>query len=347
MPAEIESLNPESPVRRSGSGTSPMLYAFAVLALLLAQWAHWRYTQLDQRIDRVRSHVVESREARDALAARVAALDRNSSAAVDALRADLQALKALPAQVAVLGRGVEELRARAEAPQRAWARAEALYLLDIAGRQLELERDVGTAIAAMEAADARLASFKDPATAGVRRLLGEDLAALRAVPRPDIAEVLARIAALEREVPALPVVGVAATRPARPDPAAADAGAFERAMRRIGAALSGLFAVRRVDPSTAQIVTREEQSLRRQHLDLLLLAARVAAMQPDGAAYSEALAAADDWLAQYFDTSAPGVVAARAEIVALASVNVAPPLPSVGAAAQELQRVMHQGAPAP
>ena len=144
----------------------------------------------------------------------------------------------------------------------------------------------------------------------------------------------------------LPVVGVAATRPARPAAPAADAGAFERVMRRIGTALSGLFTVRRVDPSTAQIVTREEQSLRRQHLDLLLLAARVAAMQPDGAAYSEALAAADDWLVQYFDASAPGVAAARAEIAALSRVNVAPPLPSVGAAAQELQRVMHQGAPA-
>lgn len=347
MPAEIESLNPESPVRRSGSGTSPMLYALAVLALLLAAWAHWRYSQVDNRIDRVRGHVMESREARDALAERLAAMERSNTTAIDALRSDLQALKALPAQVAVLGRGVEELRARAEAPQRAWARAEALYLLDIADRQLELDRDVGTAIAAMEAADARLASFKDPATAGVRRLLGQDLTALRAVPRPDIAGVLAQIAALERAVPGLPVVGVAAARPTRPAEPAADASAFERAMRRIGAALSGLFTVRRVDPSTAQIVTREEQALRRQHLDLLLLAARVAAMQPDGAAYSEALAAADDWLVQYFDPSAPGVVAARAEIAALARVNVAPPLPSVGAAAQELQRVMHEGAAAP
>jgi uncharacterized protein HemX len=190
-------------------------------------------------------------------------------------------------------------------------------------------------------------SFKDPATAGVRQLLGQDLAALRAVPRPDIADVLSRIAALERAVPELPVVGVAATRPTRAANERDDAGVFERAMRRIGSALSSLVTVRRVDPSTAQIVTREEQSLRRQHLDLLLLAARVAAMQPDGAAYTESLAAADEWLAQYFDTAAPGVAAAATEIAALSRINVAPPLPSIGGAARELQRMMHEGPAAP
>lgn len=341
MSAEIESLNAESPVRRSGDRTSPMLYALAVVGVLLALWSHWRFSQLDDRIGRVKAHMTEGRQARDELAARVAALDARSTAAQAGLRNELQSLKALPAQVAVLGRGVEELRARAEAPQRAWARAEALYLLDLAERQLELDRDAGTAAAAMEAADARLAAFKDPATAGVRRLLGDELAALRAVPLPDLAAVQTRLAALERATPTLPVVGGAATRPAAP--AREPDGAFERLVRRVGAALSGLVTVRRVDPATALVVTVEEQSLRRQHLELLLFAARIAAMQPDRVAYAQSVAAAEGWLARYFDTSAPAVAAAREELTALARIDVAPPLPSVGGAARELQRVMHGG----
>lgn len=345
MPPEIESLNAESSVRRSGGRTSPMLYALAIAGVLLALWSHWRYAQLDDRIGRVRTHMTEGRQARDELAGRVATLDARNSAAQSELRAELQSLKALPAQVAVLGRGVEELRARAEAPQRAWARAEALYLLDLAQRQLELDRDVGTAAAAMEAADARLAAFNDPATASVRRLLGQELASLRAFPQPDLASVQARLAALERATPTLPVVGGAATRPAAPE--REPDGAFERLMRRIGTALSGLVTIRRVDPATAMIVTAEEQSLRRQHLELMLFAARVAAMQPDGNAYAQSVAAAGGWLERYFDTSAPTVAAAREEIVALARIDVAPPLPSIGAAAQELQRVMHGGSSPP
>ncbi|MFO1407603.1 MAG: uroporphyrinogen-III C-methyltransferase [Steroidobacteraceae bacterium] len=341
MSAEIESLNADSPVRRSGNRTSPMLYALAVVGVLLALWSHWRFSQLEDRIGRVRAHMMEGRQARDELAARVAALDARNSAAQAALRNELQSLKALPAQVAVLGRGVEELRTRAEAPQRAWARAEALYLLDLAERQLELDRDAGTAAAAMEAADARLAAFKDPATASVRRLLGQDLAALRAVPQPDLAAVQSRLAALERAAPTLPVVGGAATRPSAPT--REPDGALERLVHRIGTALSGLVAVRRVDPATALIVTVEERSLRRQHLELLLFAARVAAMQPDRVAYAQSVAAAGDWLARYFDTSAPAVVAARDELATLGRIDVAPALPSIGAAAQELQRVMHGG----
>ena len=40
---------------------------------------------------------------------------------------------------------------------------------------------------------------------------------------------------------------------------------------------------------TTRLVTQEEQSLRRQHLELLLAAARIAAMQNNAAAYTQAL----------------------------------------------------------
>jgi uncharacterized protein HemX len=91
----------------------------------------------------------------------------------------------------------------------------------------------------------------------------------------------------------------------------------------------------------------EEQSLRRQHLELLLFAARVAAMRPDAVAYQQSLQAASTWLAQYFDTSSPLVASAQAEIAALRNINIAPPLPAVGAAARQLQRVMGGNAASP
>jgi uncharacterized protein HemX len=94
-------------------------------------------------------------------------------------------------------------------------------------------------------------------------------------------------------------------------------------------------------------VTLEEQALRRQHLELLLFAARVAAMQPNAAAYEQSLQAASVWLTQFFDVSSPAVAAAQAEIAALRDVRIAPPLPAVGAAARQLQRVMGGNAASP
>ena len=70
-------------------------------------------------------------------------------------------------------------------------------------------------------------------------------------------------------------------------------------------------------------------------------------MQPDGAAYAHSLEAAGTWLTQFFDPSSPEVAAARAEIAALRSVNVEPARPKIGAAALQLQRLMHGSTAAP
>lgn len=343
MSAEIESLSTDLKSRRPGQGVSPMLVALVVLGLLLAVYAHWRFGQFDERIDRVRRQVAELRAAHDQLDARVQTLSADLDASRSTWRAEVRGLREMPAQVDALSRGVEELRARTEAPQRAWVRAEALYLLELAERRLRLERDVETAVVAMESADARLATLDDPAVREVRAKLALEIAALRAVPVPDIAEVLERIGRLEDAVPGLPVIGMPASQARRDTPQADAPGVFERAWRRVRQALRDLVTLRRIEPATARLVTQEEESLRRQHLELLLFGARVAAMQPDGAAYAQSLRAADVWLQQYFDTSKPEVEAATRELAALELTIIEPPLPAVGEAGRLLRGVIRGG----
>jgi uncharacterized protein HemX len=255
--------------------------------------------------------------------------------------------------VGELGQTVAELRARAETPQRAWVRAEALYLLELAGRRLRFEHDVPTAIAAMESADARLATVADPAVAEVRNQLARELASLRAVRTPDVGAVVARIATLQEQSGDLRVLGtpIANTRRADTDSgkgAATGDGAsgWERAIRRMADAWRDLFSLRKVEPSRARLVTREEESLRRQHLELLLFSARVSALQQDRAAYQQALRAANDWLERFFDTRDPAVAAAMAELGQLGSIDVDPARPEIGAAALLLQRVIGGAPPA-
>lgn len=348
MSAEIESLSTDLNSRRPGRGASPMLVALAVIGLLLAAYATWQIERLQGRFDRLRAQVAELRGARDRVETRLQSLAADLESSRATWRNELRELREVPAQLAELGQGVEELRARTESPERAWVRAEALYLLELAQRRLELERDVPTAIVAMESADVRLAALNDPALRGVRAALGTEIAALRAVQRPDLADVMSRIGRLEDAVATLPVIGmpVSEVRRAAPPPDESP-GVLTRAWRRLRDAARDLVSLRRIEPATARLITQEEDSLRRQHLQLLLFSARIAAMQPDGAAYSQSLRAAAEWIEQYFDTSKPAVAEALAETATLASVSIDPALPAIGQAASLLQSAIRGSTPAP
>jgi uroporphyrin-3 C-methyltransferase len=347
MSAEIESLSTDLNARRPGRGVSPMLVALAVLGLLLAAYALWRAAHLDARFDRLRGQVVELRGAQDRVDTRLQTLAAELESSRATWRSELRGLREVPAQVDELGRSVEELRARTESPQRAWMRAEALYLLELGKRRLELERDLPTAIAAMESADARLAALNDPALREVRAALGTEIAALRAVQRPDLPEVMERIDRLEDAVPTLPVIGMPVSEVRRAPTRPEQEGALARAWRRIGEATRDLVSLRRIEPATARLVTQEEDSLRRQHLQLLLFSARIAAMQHDGAVYGQSLRAAGAWIEQYFDTSQTEVAAAVAEAAALAAISIDPVLPATGQAGRLLQSVIRGNATTP
>ena len=221
MTNEIESLTSDLNSRRTGGGGSPMLFAVVGLALLLAAYAHWRFGQFDERIDRVRGQVAELRTEQDRLAAQIETVGTQQRQYNEQVRTQILSLGEVPAQIGELGQSVAELRARTDAPQRSWVRAEALYLLELSGRRLRLEHDVPTAIAALESADARLATVSDSAVTEVRAALARELAALRAVNVPDIGSVLARLSAIEANVPSFPVLGVpvASARRLEPPPA--------------------------------------------------------------------------------------------------------------------------------
>jgi uroporphyrin-3 C-methyltransferase len=350
MTNEIESLTTDISQRRTGNGASPMLLAVVGLAFLLAAYAHWRFSQFAERNDRLRSQLTELRAAHDRLAGQIGLLQAQLQQSNDQVRTQWGELREVPAQVGELGQSVAELRARADAPQRSWVRAEALYLLELATRRLRLENDVPTAIAAMESADARLATVSDPAVAPVRAQLATELAALRAVNVPDITSVTARLAALEAGAGSFRVLGVPVSQARRLDEGAAaspDEGGLRRAAQRLQQAWRDLFSYRRVDPERSRLVTQEEESLRRQLFELELFAARIAAAKRDRASYVLSIRAASDLLERAFDVRDPAVLAAREELAQLAAIDVDPATPEIGTAAQLLQRVIRASAPAP
>ncbi len=317
--------------------------ALAVLALAVASYALWRLDATRARLDQVNDFARSLEADRNALQGELRALAQREAQREREISAQLATLDHVPKQVQELSSSVADLHGRTEGPQRAWSRAEALFLMEIAQRSLVLDRDVATAIAALESADSRLASVRDPALTAVRQQLALELQALRAVRVVDRTGVLTRLSALETQAMRLPVAGILAREPDAATDAALPEGFFSRAGAIISRSLANLIRVREVDRRGGAVVTTDEQLLRKQHLQLLLFSARTAVVRNDQTTYRGTLAAARQWLSESFDMTAPATQGVLKEIQLLETIAIDPPLPSISKSAERLQQLMPQG----
>ncbi len=204
---------------------------------------------------------------------------------------------------------------------------EAELLLTLGRERFALAHDVAAALAAYRLADTALSEVEDAAFSTVRQSIRAEVAALTALATPDPATLAARLAALRERVPALPPVRAPAPAPESETPS--------RWARLLGA----LVRVQRDDAAHAALAAADVQ-LARELLLLDLAEARAALRTHDGAAWRDALAAARVELASGFDPAAAEVQAARAEVDALAGIELAPAAPAVlGSALTELRNL--------
>ena len=305
----------------------------ALAALALATLAGWRVLALERARDADRDAARLALNDLELIRAQSTRLE--TRAAADA--AALAALAPLPQQFAKLGERVAVIEARIEAPQRSVARVEAAELIELANDRLEFERDVRGASVLYAAAEQRLAAFNDAALLGVRAQLERDLATLRALPEPDSAAIGARLAAASARVRELPMLGMIQDHYLARSAAPAAGSGLARAWQQFTTSLRDLVSVRRISDASLELVSMEEIGVRRQHLETLLLTARLAALRADGAEYAASVGAARDWLGRFFDARDTRVRALGAELAELAGAAVNPPLPAPRAALRLLR----------
>lgn len=331
--------------RRAGSDTSRRVHSYsrlttavAVLALATACYALWRLDTTRDRLEQVSRSLTQLESSRALLESELRAQGEREQAARADLSRRLAALDDTPRQLQEFGTALEELRGRAEGPERAWSRAEAAFLMDLAQQRLSLDRDIDTAIVALQAADSRLASLRDPGAGTVRQQLGREIQALKAAPRPDTAGILARLTNAEEQAGTAVVMGIVAVERSTPATDLPD-GFFARAWTMARNAVAALISVRRIDSRSGTIVTVEEQALRRQHLQLLIYSARAAVVRHDASAYRSSLAGARQWLREFFDPADRASTSLIAEVTALEAIDIDPPLPDVTASSRALERM--------
>jgi uroporphyrin-3 C-methyltransferase len=175
-------------------------------------------------------------------------------------------------------------------------------VLLIAAQQLQLAGNVPGALAALQLADAKLQRLDRPQTLALRRALTRDIDALKATPYVDVAGLSLK---LDQAIESVDALTLARDERIPPPPReAAPAGeepAWRRLLRDAWSDLRQLVRIEVSDRPAAPLVPPTQSYYLRENLRLRLLSARIALLNRDDRSFRADLAAAEDWLRQYFD----------------------------------------------
>jgi len=223
-------------------------------------------------------------------------------------------------------------------------------LVEIAQQQLTLGGNVANAIIALETAQARLARAALPSLTPLQQAVNGDLERLRAVPTTDTAHLKTKLDELSRLVGSAPLLvrdlGVVAEASAErnesqgyvPDEAAPDAGWWEKAWvstrnavgqgwHLVSHDLRGLVSVRRIDDSSALLISADQAGQLRDNLRLRLMMAKLALMMRQDDIWRSEIQAVEGLVQSRYDLQTVDGKRALTLAAQLAEANVAVELP--------------------
>lgn len=294
----------------------------AGLYLLWHQLAETR-TQLEQ----------ETAAAQQANARLGERLDKTENQLDNVVSSDLEDLYAQQQDIQAL---LDVLREKVERDPQSWVIAEAVYLLRIANDRLHLDADTATALAALEAADQRLADIHDPSLFEVRRALAQEIAALRAVPAVDVTGLALRLGAINDAVERLPFPLAPGTTAVTANEANEYQG-WRRIVHDIWQALRELVIIKHRDQADQVLLTSDERQLLQLNLRLSLEAAQVALIRRDDKIFHDQLRRAQEWITRYNDASAPATQTALQELAHMQETKLTPTPPDLSASLHALE----------
>ena len=275
---------------------------------------------------------------------RLAELGAASAQSKAALAQSQAALKDAQARIAELEARVadtQEQRVALEEMYREASRSaddrvlsEVEQMLVLASQQLQLAGNVRGALAALQAADQRLARADKLAATPLRRAITQDMERLKAVPLVDTVGITVKLDGLIAQTESLPLV-ISETMPAARVASRAryadDSGMVSRYARDFWDEMKSLVRIRDLEGQDAPLLAPSQSYFLRENLKLRLLAARVALLARDEASFREDLKASQQWIAKYYDARAKPTAAALASLKQIADSPVAISVPDINA----------------
>jgi uncharacterized protein HemX len=323
------SLPPSSGVRHGRDVFARGLAVVSVILVIAAGWLAW-----DARVG------VQSMES--TAGGRLAELGAASSQARATLAQSQAALKDAQARIAELEARVadtQEQRVALEEMYRELSRSaddrvlsEVEQMLVLASQQLQLAGNVRGALAALQAADQRLARADKLAATPLRRAITQDMDRLKAVPQVDTVGLTVKLDGLIAQSENLPLL-IAETLPAARLASRAryadDAGPVQRAARDFWEEMKGLVRIRDLEGQEAPLLAPAQSYFLRENLKLRLLSARVALLARDEASFRDDLKASQAWIAKYYDARAKPTATALATLKQIAETPVVISVPDI------------------
>lgn len=339
MSIPVESLTPApGDTGKSVPAARSSRVAFIVLAALLGGVAFIGYytfarlivpriATLEARLDVAGSSESSARAALDTLTAETAA-------AVSAARAaSTDGLQTLNERQQKLEASVEALSGQEVKTDLDWVLAEAEYLILAANQRLALERDIDTALAALNAADSRLRAGAHPGFIALREQLAREIGELEGAGRPDIEGMAIYLAEAVGRVDTLPTKPIA-------DIGLSFANTGEQPLepenwRGVLAAMwSDLVSLVQIKDSELPDGVLFDPKLRyflQQNLKLELSSARLAVLSRDSGNLRASLILVQHQLEAYYDQADAGVAALHDWIAAHRTTELDPAVPTIAA----------------
>ena len=300
--------------------TSRNLALVLVIVLVLAGGAaYYGYQFLQQQTARM-----------DALATQQQQLQSENAQLKSQLSDGLQSLSK---QGSDLANDIETLRAKDTHLRKDWLIDEAEYLLQLANYRLLFDRDIKTAIVALNTADTRLRDTGDPGVVPVRKVIAESVQALKDVPQADLAGMSLALSAIDKDVDKLPLN--------TPDPQS-KAQTQQESMTEtrkvktwsdlpvaVWHDLKGLIVIRNHEKPVEPLIAPDQRFFLTENLRLQIEQARLAMLSGQAEIYKERINTAIQWIKKYFDNESVQTQAALTTLQQLQNSAIAPPLPDI------------------
>ncbi|QEM83503.1 uroporphyrinogen-III C-methyltransferase [Halomonas binhaiensis] len=332
----------------SGGGKAGVIALILVLILiagvLFIGWKGWQLQQaMSERLDQLKENspsVAQVQELSNELHSNLEQRKTSVNETIGGIQSEFADYKADVNQT--LDRVLMELAKKQKTDERDWLHAEAAYLLRLANQRLQLERDVGGAVALLRTADNRLEEADNPALVPVRRAIAEELAELQSVPRVDRTGLYLALNAQQEQVAGLPLAQDIKEFTADTTIAEAPTGAWQKQLARVGEELKDLVVVRHHDQPMETLITPEQETYLRQSLRLILEQSQLALLKEEQDLYETSLKKAEGLLNSYYDLDDQKVQAVLSKLDELKGASIHPELPDISASQQALARFIEQ-----
>ncbi|MEP4603135.1 uroporphyrinogen-III C-methyltransferase [Saccharospirillum sp.] len=316
-----------------GSGRSNrLLVSLLVLVLIVAglawlvYWGWQQYRVLQQESDTVVSSLSELRQQVSSLSVRLESSENERERLAQQVQQEQQALEAMLIETA------QRLSRRQDLEADRWPLEEALTLLRLAERRLQLDGDATIAISLLNAADQVLAGLTETAVLPVRRQIASDRLALQSVGSVDLNGTYFRLEAINERIASRQWSPAERLEPRE------QSSETPLSWQTFRDSLSSLVTVSRLDVPYQAPPLLSEFAQWQQHSLLLTEQVQLALLARNQPLYNEALAQLQSRVAAM--SAELELSAIEAELDALQGLTLTPDFPDIHASVEALEQYM-------